>query len=165
MLLFVPGCTTPDIRACVARCERAVADADLCLTLCTTSCAELRERYGMSEATCREVQQGRDAPARAPKPAPPPPPTPAAPPADLHARCGVFIDFTWSCGIGRPAPDPAVDLAVRANNELVVRQALVERCASRSPPHDERLLACLDAAAGDCTRYRECADRYDARDT
>ncbi len=44
--------------ACLDRCAQLGMDDVQCTRVCTTSCAELRETYGVSEETCRELHDG-----------------------------------------------------------------------------------------------------------
>jgi hypothetical protein len=86
--------------------------------------------------------------------------TAAAPPAasGLHDRCDDFVGFTFGCGIGKPARDPTLDIATQQNNDLIIRQAVADRCRAGQLPYDEGLIRCFLAAGDDCDRYRTCAD-------
>lgn len=157
LALVLAACTARDREACLARCRGALDDERTCETFCQHTCAELRAQYGIDEQRCRELRDGV-APSPAPHmPAPAPPPE-APPPADLTARCPAFVMFAFSCGIGRPPPDPTVDDATRRNNELVIAQDVIARCERRQPPYDEELIRCFETSAPDCARYRACAD-------
>ena len=156
-LAAIAGCGDPGVTACVARCQSFTLDPTMCQTMCTRSCAELRQSFGIDEDTCRQMQENARVPAApAPPPEPTATPTPAAP--DPTARCGEFVAFAFSCGIGRPARDPTVDLGVQTNNDLVIQQGVVAECERARPPYDPALIACFAAAAPDCDAYKKCAD-------
>lgn len=55
--LLAGGCTPRATPACLERCaELQVRDPKQCQTLCTTSCRELRDTYGVAVEQCRELQ-------------------------------------------------------------------------------------------------------------
>jgi hypothetical protein len=86
----------------------------------------------------------------------PPPPPPAPRPAD---HCSDFVAFAFRCGIGKPPPDPTVDIGTQRNNDLVVMQGVIEQCREHRPPYDEGLIRCFLDAHGDCAVYSTCADK------
>jgi hypothetical protein len=154
--LLLSGCTSPEVTACVARCQSATADPATCQTLCTRSCDELQRTFGVSEASCRQLQSG-EFPATASE-RPPPHSSLLAGPHPLTGRCPAFVAFHDTCGITLTAPDPTLGEATRSNDPLVLRQAHVDRCLRGEPPFDEALFRCHEVAATDCARYRACAD-------
>lgn len=152
--LALSACGDQDITACIARCQAFTAEPAVCQTLCTRSCPELQRSFGITEDACNRLQHGDRPPPHIEAPAAPTDP----PQPDLTAKCNDFIGFVYSCGIGRPAPDPTVDAAIQRNNELVIRQTVVAACQRKDPPYDPALIACFEQAAGDCEHYKRCAD-------
>ncbi len=71
------GCTRPEVTACVARCQGVLSEPMMCQTMCTRSCPELRQSFGVSEEVCRKMQASDsssppDAPTTAPTTTPAP---------------------------------------------------------------------------------------------
>ena len=79
-------------------------------------------------------------------------------PPDPADRCDDFVAFAWKCDIGRPPRDPTLDLATQGNNDLIIMMGVIDQCRAHRPPFDPGLLTCFASAAGDCERYKACAD-------
>lgn len=79
--------------------------------------------------------------------------------AGLHQHCGDFVAFAFRCGIGRPPPDPTLDIGTQRNNEIVIRQGVTERCRAGEQPYDAGLIRCFLDAGDDCAAYDRCADQ------
>jgi hypothetical protein len=126
--------------------------------MCTRTCPEQRASFGVDEDTCRRIQTGTVDRATATPPAETPPAeqAPAAP--DLTARCADFVAFAFSCGIGRPPPDPTIDVGVQRSNEIVIQNGITAQCQRRELPYDVGLIRCFEDSAPDCARYKTCAD-------
>lgn len=155
--LTLAGCVEGDITACVARCQAFTAEPTVCETLCTRSCPELQRSFGITEQACNRLQHGDGPPPATATPSETPA-TPTTPRPALTPKCNDFVAFAYSCGIGRPAPDPTLDITTQQNNEMVIRQTVVAACERKDPPYDEALIGCYQTAAGDCEDYKRCAD-------
>lgn len=82
------GCTRPEVTACIARCQGVFGEPTMCQTMCTRSCPELRQSFGVSEEVCRKMQaSGASSAPAAPATAPEPTPT-SAPAATEHRAAG-----------------------------------------------------------------------------
>ncbi len=80
------GCTRPEVTACVARCQGVLSEPTMCQTMCTRSCPELRQTFGLSEEVCRKMQANDSSAPATPTPAPTTAPEPAPPPAPTDLR-------------------------------------------------------------------------------
>lgn len=76
------GCTRPEVTACIARCQGVFGEPTMCQTMCTRSCPELRQSFGVSEEVCRKMQGDSSSAPVAPTTAPESTPAPA--PTDLR---------------------------------------------------------------------------------
>lgn len=59
LVLLAAGCRNE--KACRERCAALGTDpgSEQCTMLCTTSCKELNQTFGVDEAHCHELQYGR----------------------------------------------------------------------------------------------------------